>query len=249
MESIVNELIKYFLEEKDHPIIDIPESYVNKREFLRGLINVREPKQLPQEIINKENELLRLELQEKELVSASDFKDRFCLWQGDITTIKVGAIINYATPKLTGCFKPNHNCIDNKIHSNAGISLRLKCKEITGGEEIDVSKVVLTKGYNLPCKYIIHVVEPNLDEITNEVKDEIEEAMINVLDLAKNNKIDTICIPNMSVKSEDKNEIANIIFNTIYNYLKEDTFFKKVIINVFTLESHDIYNELFKKVE
>lgn len=247
MENLVNELIKYFLEEKDHPIIDIPKSFVNKREFLRGLINVREPKTLSEEIINKENELLQLELKEKNIVNALDFKDRLSLWQGDITTIKVGAIINYATPKLTGCFKPNHNCIDNKIHSNAGIALRLKCKEITDGNLVDVSKVVLTKGYNLPCENIIHVVEPNLDEITLDVKEEIVEAMINALELAKNNNIDTLCIPNMSVKSEDKYEVASIIYNTINDYLKDDDFFKKVIINVFTLESYDIYNELFNK--
>lgn len=247
MESLVNELIKYFLDEKDHPIIDIPESYVNKRELLRGLINVREPKQLSQDIINKENELLQLELKEKEIVNALDFKDKLSLWQGDITTIKVGAIVNYATPKLTGCFTPNHNCIDNKIHSNAGISLRLKCKEITSGEEIATTKVVLTKGYNLPCKKIIHVVEPDLDNINEEVKEEIKESIINVLDLAKNNNIDTICIPNMPAKPEDKYEVAKILFNTVNDYLKDDTFFKKVIINVFTLENYDIYNELFNK--
>lgn len=244
MEILVNDLIKCFLEESNHPLIDIPESYVNRREFLRGLINVREAKKLPDNILNKEKELLRLELEEKNLIDVNDFSDRLSLWQGDITSIKVGAIINYATSKLTGCFTPNHNCIDNKIHSNAGISLRLKCKEITRDKEVEVSKVVLTKGYSLPCEYIIHTVKPNVDNIDNLVLEQIKSCIINSFELAKNNNIDTICIPNLTVKTEDKLIVSKVIVNTIKDILKEDDFFKKVVINVFTLDSYNIYNEL-----
>jgi hypothetical protein len=150
LETLVNELIKYFLNEKEHPIIEMPSSYVSKRELLRGLINVRPASYLDEEIIKKEDNLLQLELQEKNIKDVNDFKDKLSIWQGSITEIKVGAIVNYATPKLTGCFKPNHNCIDNNVHSNAGIALRLKCKEIARDNGIEVSKVALTKGYNLP---------------------------------------------------------------------------------------------------
>lgn len=243
LETLVNELIKYFLEEKEHPIIDMPSSYVSKRELLRGLINVRPAEPLDEEILNKENTLLQLELKEKDIKDVNDFPDRLTLWQGNITQIKVGAIVNYATPKLTGCFKPNHNCIDNNIHSNAGISLRLKCKEISKGNDIEVSKVVLTEGYNLPCDYIIHTVKPNIDDVNDEVLDQIKNCIINSLDLAKNNNIDTICIPNLAVKYEDKEIVAKTIMNTVKDYLIEDKFFKKVVINVLILDSYDIYSK------
>ncbi len=243
METLVNELIKYFLDEKDHPKIEMPSSYVNKRELLRGLINVRPETYLDEEIIKKEDMLLQSELKEKNIKDVNDFTDRLSIWQGSITEIKVGAIVNFATPKLTGCFKPNHNCIDNNIHSNAGIALRLKCKEISKGNDIEVSKVVLTEGYNLPCEYIIHTVKPNIDDINEEIIEEIKDCIINSLDLAKNNNIDTICIPNLTVKTEDKDIVAKVIMNTIKDYLKDDTFFKKVILNVLTLDSYNIYSK------
>lgn len=243
METLVNELIKYFLNEKEHPKIEMPESYVNKREFLRGLINVRPATYLDEEIIEKENTLLQAELKEKNIKDVNDFKDRLTLWQGNITEIKVGAIVNYATPKLTGCFKANHNCIDNNIHSNAGIALRLKCKEISKGNDIEVSKVVLTEGYNLPCDYIIHTVKPNIDDVNDEVLEQIKNCIINSLDLAKNNNIDTICIPNLAVKYEDKDLVAKTTVDTIKDYLKEDNFFKKVVINVLILDSYNIYSK------
>lgn len=243
METLVNELIKYFLNEKEHPKIEMPESYVNKREFLRGLINVRPATYLDEEIIEKENTLLQAELKEKNIKDVNDFKDRLTLWQGNITEIKVGAIVNYATPKLTGCFKANHNCIDNNIHSNAGIALRLKCKEISKGNDIEVSKVVLTEGYNLPCDYIIHTVKPNIDDVNDEVLEQIKNCIINSLDLAKNNNIDTICIPNLAVKYEYKDLVAKTTVDTIKDYLKEDNFFKKVVINVLILDSYNIYSK------
>ena len=243
MDTLVNELIKYFLNEKEHPIIEMPSSYINRRELLRGLINVRPANYLDEEIIEKESNLLQLELKEKDIKDVNDFKDRLSIWQGSITEIKVGAIVNYATPKLTGCFRPNHNCIDNNIHSNAGIALRLKCKEISRENEIEVSKVVLTEGYNLPCDYIIHTVKPNSDEIGEEEIEELKECIINSLDLAKNNGIDTICIPNFPVKTEDKEEVAKVQMETIKEYLKEDTFFKKVVLNVFTLDSYNVYSK------
>ena len=198
MEQLLNELIKYFLEEADHPIIDIPKNYVNKREFLRGLLNVREAKQLPIEIINKENDLLQAELKEKNVIDINSFENKFSLWQGDITLIKCDGIVNPSTSNLLGCFKPNHNCVSNKIHTYAGISLRLKCREITKGQEIETCKVIMTDGYNLPCNYIIHVVKPEINELNEDIINQIKKTYINVLDMAKKNNIKTICIPNIN---------------------------------------------------
>lgn len=250
MNQIVNDLIKFFLDEGEHRVIDIPTNYVHKREFLRGLMNVRDAKIVPSNIIEKENELLQKELEEKKITNIEDFNDKFSLWQGDITTIKCDAIVNPATSNLLGCFKPNHNCIDNKVHTYAGISLRLKCKEITKGSNIETSKVILTEGYNLPCDYIIHAVKPIVDnELTDEKKEEIKDFYINSLDLAKNNNLKSICIPNISINnSELKKEVSEISLSAVINYLKDDDFFEKVVFNLFTLDDFNIYNETMEKL-
>ena len=245
MEGIVNELIKYFLEEASHPLIDIPENYVNKREFLRGLINVREAKPIPNEIIEKENELLKMELKEKKIIDIDSINDKLSVYQGDITNVKCDAIVNITDEKLIGCTKANHNCVSNKIHTYAGISLRLKCKEITKGQKINVCKVILTDGYNLPCNKIIHVVKPIIeDKLTDDVKENIKNMYINSLDLAKKNNIKNICVPCISVSSNIKEETAKIIVKTIKEYLNSNPEIEKVLLNIYTLEDYNIYNNL-----
>ena len=246
MEQILNELIKFYLGEKDHPIIDIPENYVNKREFLRGLLNVREPKPVTQEIIEKENELLKQELEEKKIIDINNFKDRFSLWQGDITTVKCDAIVDLTDSKLMGCMKPNHNCMSNKINTNAGVVLRLKCREITKGQPIETGKVILTDGFNLPCDKIIHAVKPELgDTLSEDEKNVISNLYINSLELAKKNDIKTLCIPNLQVNSSIKEEVSKIIIDTIKNWLKENDEVEKVLFDVYTLDDNTIYKRYF----
>lgn len=246
MEQILNELIKFYLDEKDHPIIDIPENYVNKRELLRGLLNVRDAKPVPQEIIEKENELLRQELEEKKIIDINDFKDRFSLWQGDITTIKCDAIVDLTDNKLMGCMKPNHNCMSNKINTYAGVALRLKCREITKGQPIETGKVILTDGFNLPCDKIIHVVKPELGEsLSDDEKSVISNLYINSLELAKKNDIKTLCIPNLQVSSSIKEEVSKIIIDTIKNWLNDNNEIEKILFNVYTLDDETIYKNYF----
>ena len=247
MEQILNDLIKFYLEESSHPIIDIPKNYVNKREFLRALINVREPKNVPNEIIEKENELLQYELSEKKLIDINSFDDKISIWQGDITNVICDAIVNPTDNKMIGCMKPNHNCVSNKINTYAGISLRLKCREITKGQTIEVSKVILTDSFNLPCKKVIHAVKPEVEDILNEdIKEKIRLFYINSLELARKNKLETICIPNLSVPSNFKDEVSKICIDSIKNFMKDNNEIKKVLINVYTLEDFDIYKNNLK---
>lgn len=248
MDQLVTDLIKYFLDEGDHPVIDIPKNYINKRDFLRGLINVREAKPIPDSIISKENELLKLELDNKKVIDINDFSDKFTLWQGDITCIKCDAVVTPASPNLLGCFTPNHNCVDNKIHTYAGISLRLKCREITRGSTIETSKVTLTKGYNLPCTSIIHTVKPEITTMDEETIEYIKDFYYNSFELSKKNNIKTIVIPNLFSKDPLlKKEIAKVTTSFIKNYIKEDTYFDKIVFNVFTLDYYNMYQELFNE--
>lgn len=246
MEQILNELIKFFLDEGDHPIIDIPKNYVNKRDFLRGLLNVREAKPVPHEIIDKENELLQYELKEKKIVNINDINYKLFLWQGDITSVKCDAIIHLTNGKMLGCMKPNHNCTSNKINTYAGVGLRLKCKEITKGQTVEVSKVIITDSFNLPCDKIIHAVKPEFEELTDEVRNQIKNMYINALEVASKNNIKTIAIPNLSVPSIYKEEIAELTVNTLKEYLSNNEAIEKVMLNVYTLDDYNIFSKLLE---
>lgn len=249
-EKLVNELIEYFINESNYTGVDIPNNYEEKRKLLRGLINIREPITLSEEILKKEDQLLQLELQEKEIVDVNTFKEKVSVYQGDITYLKTDAIVNACNEYLLGFFIPNHSCIDNQIHTYAGISLRLKCNEIMKGNTLDNGDVVLTKGYNLPCKYIIHTVGPKVNRtVTKKDKEDLRSCYINSLNLAKKNKIRSIVFPCIStgVYAYPKEEASSLAYTTVINYLKEnDQYFDKIIFNVFTDQDKEIYERLFK---
>ena len=147
---------------------------------------------------------------------------------------------------MVGCKKPNHNCTSNKINTYAGVSLRLKCREITKGQSIEVSKVIITDGFNLPCDKIIHAVKPEFEELTDEVKNQIKNMYINALEVASKNDIKTIAIPNLAVPSIYKEEIAMLTVNTLKDYLFNNDAIEKVMINVYTLDDYNIFSKLLE---
>lgn len=249
-EKLVNELLNYFINENNIVDITIPNSYEEKRLLLRGIINMREPKKLNNEIIKKENSLLQLELKEKDIINVNEFNNKVCIYKGDITKLKCDCIVNACNKYLLGCFIPNHSCIDNQIHTYAGINLRLKCNEIMNNETLENGKVILTKGYNLPCKYIIHTVGPQVfGNVTKQNQIDLKNCYINSLKLAKKNNIKSIAFPCIStgLYGYPKQEAAVISYNAIMNYLKNNNeFFDKIIFNVFTNEDKEIYEQLFK---
>ena len=249
MEQILNELIKFYLNEGSHPIIDIPKNYVNKRDFLRGLLNVRDAKPVPNEIIEKENELLQYELKQKKIVDVHNANYRLFLWKGDITNVKCDAIVHLTDSKMLGCTKPNHNCTSNKINTYAGVQLRLRCKEITKGQNIEVSKVILTDGYNLPCDKIIHAVKPIYEKLTDEIREQIKNMYINALELATKNDIKTIAIPNIPVNSNEKEDFSKYIINVIKEYLANNEVIEKVMFNVYTLDDYNVYSKILEVEE
>ena len=157
-------LIKYLIDERDETI-DIPDDCQSKRALLRSLMNVRPPLKISDDFLKVQDELLTSETSNKDLTSPEDIREvngKLMLWQGDITTLKVDAIVNAANSKLLGCFIPQHNCIDNVIHSAAGVQLRAECNRImqTQDHDEEVGGAKITGAYNLPSKHVIHTVGP-----------------------------------------------------------------------------------------
>lgn len=253
-ESIVNMLLEYFINEDDRfKQYKIPDNYIEKRLFLRGLINMRAPKYIPEEILKLEDDLLQLELNEKEIVDVSNLelsKDKLCIWLGDITTLKIDAIVNACNSSLLGCFIPNHSCIDNQIHSCSGIRLRLKCNDLMKGKEEPTGKAKITEAYNLPCSYVIHTVGPIVyDKLTNKEIEELRECYISCLDIAKENNIKTIAFPCIStgVFHFPKDKASKIAVDTVEEYLRKyPNVFDKIVFNVYTREDKEYYDRLFK---
>lgn len=136
---------------------DIPASLKAKKQLLRTLMNIWSPQPLSEEFLQAQNAELQAQLQDK-----GEVQNPGRLWKGDITRLKVDAIVNAAHRTGLGCRHPLHTCIDNAIHSAAGLQLRQECNRILSGEEIATGGAIITPAYNLPAKYVIHTVGPRL---------------------------------------------------------------------------------------
>ena len=247
-------LIDYLIKEnKSIDIKEIPKNTIDKKRLYRSLCNIREPLPISEKYIKIENEFLTKENINKGIVESNDitsfikYKDcQICLWQGDITTLKIDAIVNAANSQGLGCFIPCHKCIDNSIHSASGAQLRLECNKIM--QEIGMlqtGKAFITKGYNLPSKYVIHTVGPIIYEnVTEKEISELKNCYKNSLELAKENNIKTIAFPCISTGEFrfPKGLASKIAIETIKEYLDtNEEYFEKIIFNVFSDEDYKIY--------
>jgi len=133
-----------------------------KAEYFRALCNVRPPLPANDEFLTLQDRYLTAKSMERGIVDVTRFayKDSMALWQGDITRLNSEAIVNACNSALLGCFQPLHNCIDNVIHSNAGMQVRRDCHNIMQGSQLPNGEVVVTSAYNLPCRFIFHTVGP-----------------------------------------------------------------------------------------
>ena len=246
LDYLIEELIK---ENSKLSNLEIPTSLEEKKEFYRALRNIRNPKPIREEYLRVQDEYLKNEINEKGITDEKDIpfnKDIISIWQGDITTLKCDAIVNACNEYLLGCFVPGHKCIDNTIHSFAGMQLREECNDIMKGKTLPNGKVVLTKGYNLPCKYVIQTVGPQVRGNPNEQDiNDLKNCYYNSLELCKDKSLKTIAFPCIStgIYGFPKNEASKIAIQTIENYLKEnEDVFEHIIFNVFQDDDLEIYN-------
>lgn len=250
-ESLIDRLLMYFIKEDPrYEDVVLPKSLEEKRLLLRGMINVREPHEIPEEILSLEDQLLQTELQEKKITDVSTFPNQVTVWKGDITTLKCDAIVNACNAYLLGCFIPNHHCIDNQIHTYAGIRMRLTCNEIMQGKTLLNGEVVVTPGYNLPCKYVFQTVGPQIQhEVTLKDKEDLKACYLHSLEEASKKKLKSIAFPCIStgVYGFPKKLACKIAVQTTLDYLRHhQTSIEKVVFNVFTEEDEYYYEQICK---
>ena len=249
-------LINYLISDMEQTV-DVPDDYDSKRRLLRSLMNVRLPGELSLEFLKVQDEFLSNETANKILTSPEDIKDvkgQIMLWQGDIVTLKVDAIVNAANSKLLGCFIPQHNCIDNVIHSAAGLQLRNDCNRIMEmqGHDEKVGTAKITDAYNLPSKYVIHTVGPQIPQgfkPSSEDCEDLKNCYMSCLEIADANKLKSIafCSISTGVFNFPQKEAAEIAVKTVEDYLNTtETSLNAVVFDVFSDESYMLYKkELF----
>lgn len=248
-------LIRRLLKEQPrYRNMQIPVGIDEQKSMLRSLMNIRMPDNIDEEFLSVQDEYLGQVNVEKGAVTLSDMEEMqqdIYIWKGDITRLKVGAIVNAANSGMTGCYQPCHNCIDNCIHTYAGIQLRLTCAKIMEeqGYEEPTGQAKITPAYNLPCDYVIHTVGPIVQgELTEKHEDLLASCYRSCLEIADANKVDSIafCCISTGVFMFPNERAAEIAVQTIKEYKEKTGSSMKVIFNVFKDLDEDIYRELLR---
>lgn len=261
-EERLNYLLEEFKADSDnYKEIAIPDSIGEKQALLRSLMNIRMPKKMSDQVIRVQDDYLAGRAQEKGIVRLADIpvaKDNLSIWQGDITRLEVDAIVNAANSMMLGCFLPMHTCIDNQIHTFAGIQLRQECNEKMDqlraryGPDYEQATAIpmLTDAYNLPAKKVIHIVGPIVaNKLTLELEKNLEDCYTNTLDMCLENGLKSVafCCISTGVFHFPNKRAAEIAVNTVGKWsLKHPNSMDRIIFNVFKDEDKKYYEELLR---
>ena len=233
--------------------MQIPSGEAEQKTLLRSLMNVRPPLPAGEDFLAVQDAYLREETAQKGVTDIADLapmEPGIYLWQGDITTLKCGAIVNAANSGMTGCYVPCHGCIDNVIHTYAGVQLRLACAEImeTQGHEEPTGQAKLTPAYNLPCDYVLHTVGPIIyGSVTAIDRELLASCYRSCLELAQQNGIASVafCCISTGEFHFPNEEAAKIAVDTVRQY-RGNT---EVIFNVFKDVDNQIYRALLGRAD
>ncbi len=243
-----------------------------KKQTIRSLMNIRMPGGLSKALLSAQDEYLRQECEEKGVVTLTKIPtvreqfgrqtalmDKLSLWQGDITRLQAGAIVNAANSQMLGCFIPCHRCIDNAIHSAAGMQLREECNHIMQERrmrygrqyEEPVGTAILTKAYNLPCDYVIHTVGPIVyGELTDALKEDLRRCYESVLQCCAENSIRSVafCCISTGEFHFPNEEAAQIAVKAVTDFLGTHAdAVDRIIFNVFKDDDREIYERIFTR--
>lgn len=263
-------LLQKFKEDSgEYRDLQVADDQESRRMALRSLMNIRMPRPMDDAVREVQDEFLQSEAREKGVVSLKDiptvreqygsghpFGDKISLWQGDITRLAVGAIVNAANSQMLGCFVPCHRCIDNAIHSAAGIELRAECgrkmqqKRIRLGRNYEepVGQAMLTGGYNLPAEHVIHTVGPIVyGRLTDSLRADLRNCYESVMNCCMEHGIRDLafCCISTGEFHFPNEEAAKIAVDTVTAVMKEHgDAFDRVIFNVFKDLDLKIYQRL-----
>ena len=239
-------------ERREHTGVSLPAGEMEQRRLLRSLMNQRPPTPIDGEFLRVQDEYLRGRLKERGVTQLGDLRPvqpGLYLWQGDITTLACDAIINAANSGMTGCYVPCHSCIDNAIHTYAGMQLRLECAEIMRkqGHEEETGHAKITGGYNLPCRYVLHTVGPIVSgTLTKEHEQQLASCYRSCLDLAAENNCESLafCCISTGEFHFPNEKAAEIAVETVKQWQARHPQQLEVIFNVFKNSDREIYEQL-----
>ncbi|MDO4483955.1 MAG: protein-ADP-ribose hydrolase [Clostridia bacterium] len=222
--------------------------------MLRGLMNIREADPVSDDFLAVQDEYLKEEIASKGITDVDDLtplQPGLYLWQGDITTLRCDAIVNAANSGMTGCYAPNHRCIDNAIHTFAGVQLRRACDCMMAaqGHPEPTGQAKITPAFNLPCRYVLHTVGPIIQgDVTEKDKELLASCYRACLTLAADIQLESVAFCCISTgEFHFPNELAaEIALQTVREFMTQQTSIKKVIFNVFKDTDKDIYTRLLR---
>lgn len=252
---------KFKADSDNYKDLQTPKDTEGKRRILRSLMNIRMPRKMDDSVLTVQDEYLQERIRENGIVELSDIpiiRDGLSIWQGDITRLAVDAIVNAANSQMLGCFVPMHTCIDNCIHTFAGVQLRAECNRqmnqlrIRYGRDYEQPTAVpmLTDGYNLPAKKIIHIVGPVVQyKLTSALEKELAGCYRNALDMCKENGLKSVafCCISTGVFHFPNKRAAEIAVSTVEKWMTDNpSAMERVIFNVFKDEDKEYYEELIQ---
>lgn len=249
--ALIKELLAELPQYRD---MQIPTGEDEQKRLLRSLMNIRSPRPISDSFLELQDEYLTEEVARKgitdsTLLPVSPMESRLVLWRGDITTLKIDAIVNAANSALRGCFVPCHSCVDNIIHSVSGVQLRLACDKIMNEQGYDepTGRAKITPAYNLPCRFVLHTVGPIVSGMLTEKHcRQLADCYRSCLELAADTGLKSIafcCISTGEFHFPQK-KAAEIAVQTVTRFLQTYERIEKVVFNVFKQEDYDIYKKL-----
>ena len=246
-------LIKSLLQERtEYRDISISADTEQQKQLLRALMNVRTPQQIGTEFLRIQDEYLKYEIAAKGITDVAELtpvQQGIYLWQGEITTLKCDAVVNAANSGMTGCYIPNHRCIDNAIHTFAGMQLRLICENLMEqqGYPEPAGGAKITPAFNLPSRYVLHTVGPVISgKVKKYERELLASCYRSCLELAAKNKLESVAFCCISTgEFHFPNELAaEIAVQSVKEFFRLQTGVKKVIFNVFKDLDKNIYQKL-----
>ncbi|MDD6051348.1 MAG: protein-ADP-ribose hydrolase, partial [Clostridiales bacterium] len=231
---------------------EIPADTDRQKVLLRGLMNVRHPAPISQKFIEVQDAYLQEDAEAKGITDVeklTSMQPGLYLWQGDITTLKCDAIVNAANSGMTGCYVPNHRCIDNAIHTFAGVELRLVCEELMEqqGYPEPTGQAKITPAFNLPCRYVLHTVGPIIaEQVTKHHRELLASCYRSCLELAAENNLESVAFCCISTgEFHFPNDLAaEIAVQTVKEFMARKTSVKKVIFDVYKDLDKEYYTRL-----